>query len=141
MHKIEFDDRSFKEIQKLSSTCQKKWLGSRIRYFRIQRNISQADVANRASVNQANVSHWEAGTTTMSVITLFSIADLLDMPMEELLNLGSIKSKISKLHDIDVMKELEKENPSMEPKMLLQLGILQALNNLGEILKEEVFDL
>lgn len=47
-----------------------KAIGARIKYYRNQRNITQAQLAETSSVEPSNISHIERGATKVSLPTL-----------------------------------------------------------------------
>ena len=55
-----------------------KAIGARIKYYRNQRNITQAQLAETSSVEPSNISHIERGATKVSLPTLFKIANALE---------------------------------------------------------------
>lgn len=54
-------------------------LGERLRYLREQRNLTQKQLADLASVSQATIAHIEKSTKDPSVETLRKIAEALDL--------------------------------------------------------------
>ncbi len=68
-----------------------KLIGKRIKELRIQKGISQADLVGRmdGNIDPTNISRIEAGRTNPTVITLFRIAEAMDMKLADLVNLES----------------------------------------------------
>lgn len=62
-----------------------KRIGMRIRNIRKQRNMSQADLANKAKVGLPRISPIELGKTEMYISTLVKIAEALDVSTDEIL--------------------------------------------------------
>lgn len=60
-------------------------IGNRIRQVRIAKSISQRALAERANINQANLSHIENGSAKFSLPTLISIANALSVGTDEIL--------------------------------------------------------
>lgn len=54
-------------------------LGERLRYLREQRNLTQKQLADLATVSQATIAHIEKSTKDPSVETLRKIAEALDL--------------------------------------------------------------
>mgnify|MGYP005790355489 CR=1 FL=1 len=63
----------------------KKLLGSRIRTVRQGQNMSQADLAARASVSLPLISNIELGKTNMQLETFVKIAEVLQVSTDYLL--------------------------------------------------------
>ncbi len=70
-------------------------IGSRIRYYRLQKNWTMADLAEAAGVSLQQIGHVERGERTCSLNTLVEIANALKLPADELLvdNLLASNSK------------------------------------------------
>ena len=61
-------------------------VGARLRATRKARDMSQSDLASLLSVNAAEVSRHESGLRCPSVPALARYAEVLDVPIHELLN-------------------------------------------------------
>lgn len=68
-----------------------KLIGKRIKELRIQKGISQADLVGRmeGNIDPTNISRIEAGRTNPTIITLYRIAEAMDMKLADLINLES----------------------------------------------------
>ncbi|MXS72718.1 helix-turn-helix domain-containing protein [Flavobacteriaceae bacterium W22] len=68
-----------------------KKIGKRIKEVRLQKGISQADLVGRmeGNIDPTNISRIEAGRTNPTVITLYRIAEAMDMKLVDLVNLES----------------------------------------------------
>lgn len=62
-------------------------LGERIRQFRKEKGLSQAQLAERLHVVRQTVSKWEKGTSVPDAELLLQLARALDVPAERLLDL------------------------------------------------------
>lgn len=60
-------------------------IGQKLRNARKVKGLTQVEVANALGVTQGAVRQWEAGATTPSAGKLSKVADLLDIPVAELL--------------------------------------------------------
>ncbi len=69
-----------------------KALGSRIRTYRKQRNLSQEKLAELACICTTHISHIETGNTVPSLTTLVYIANALEVSADELLCDSLVKS-------------------------------------------------
>ncbi|WP_126652974.1 helix-turn-helix domain-containing protein [Chryseobacterium aureum] len=65
-----------------------KLIGKRIKELRIQKGISQADLVGRmeGNIDPTNISRIEAGRTNPTVITLYRIAEALEVDIKALLD-------------------------------------------------------
>ena len=61
-------------------------IGDRIRMFRKQKGLSQAQVALRLNVTQGAISQWESGLTKPTAEQIPPLARILDVTYEELLD-------------------------------------------------------
>ncbi len=70
-------------------------IGSRIRYYRLQKNLTMADLAESAGISLQQIGHIERGERACSLNTLVEIANALMLPADELLvdNLLASNSK------------------------------------------------
>ena len=62
--------------------------GRKIRLARVGKGLSQAALAERLKVSQATVALWESGNTFPKASNLVELAELLEIPVEELLKVG-----------------------------------------------------
>ena len=62
-------------------------LGERIRQFRNEKGLSQAQLAERLHVVRQTVSKWEKGASVPDAELLLQLARALDVPAERLLDL------------------------------------------------------
>ena len=60
-------------------------IGARIRYYRLQKNLSQQELADQAGVSKALIGYLERGEKAPSLETLVNIANTLKLPADELL--------------------------------------------------------
>ena len=69
-----------------------KKVGKRIKEVRLQKGISQADLVGRmqGEIDPTNISRIEAGRTNPTVFTLFRIAEAMEVPIVELVDISSI---------------------------------------------------
>lgn len=64
---------------------EKKTLGETLKAHRIRCNMTQEFVAERLHVSRQAVSKWENNTSDPSTANLLALANLFDVPAEELL--------------------------------------------------------
>lgn len=60
-------------------------IGSRIRYYRMQKNLSQEQLSELIDFHQASISHIENGSKGLSLETLIDIANILNVSTDDLL--------------------------------------------------------
>ena len=83
-----------------------KAIGSRIKHFRTERNLSQEELGSRISVNAQHVSNIEGGRRYPSLELLVSIANALDVSADDLLtdNLKHSSSPVdTEIHDLQAL--------------------------------------
>ncbi len=73
-------------------TIDYKLIGNRIREMRTKKNWTQAMLAEMSGVEPSNVSHIERASTKLSLPTLISIANALDVSLDELVYGNLVKS-------------------------------------------------
>ena len=88
-------------------------LGEKIKLTRVQKKISQQQLADQAGIHQKNISKYESNDVAPSAITLKAIADAMEVTTDYLL--GSDKDVTIKdtalfrqFKDIDSMPDEEK---------------------------------
>jgi len=64
-------------------------IGARVREARLRRNMSQMTVASRIGITQSALSNYETGKRALPLVTLFRIADVLRVPIADLIVLTS----------------------------------------------------
>lgn len=60
-------------------------IGSRIRYYRTQKNLSQEQLASLLDVHQVSISYFENGTKGLSLESLIDISNALNVSTDDLL--------------------------------------------------------
>lgn len=76
-------------------------IGSRIREFRKRRNWTQAQLAEKSGIEPSNISHIERAATKLSLPTLISIANTLEVTLDELVYGNLVKSSHVSIKLID----------------------------------------
>ncbi|MBQ8168254.1 helix-turn-helix transcriptional regulator [bacterium] len=61
-------------------------IGQSVRYIRLKKNISQEELAFRASLNMNSISTLERGLNNVKIKTLYKIAEALEVDVNEILN-------------------------------------------------------
>ena len=76
-------------------------IGQRIRMFRIKQGWKQSDLAEKSGVEPSNISHIERAATKLSLPTLVSIANALEVSLDEIVYNSLIKNKHIYVKEID----------------------------------------
>lgn len=61
-----------------------KAVGSKIQAIRLEKGISQRELAARCNFEYSNMSRIESGGTNITIVNLFKIAGALEVKIEEL---------------------------------------------------------
>ena len=85
------DDEERLKIEKIKTFSK---IASEIIKYRIDHNLSQADLAKKLGVSQNQVSKWERGMNDFKIGTLVEICKKLGLELE--VNLGVIKDENEK---------------------------------------------
>jgi len=62
-------------------------VGKRIKFLRESKGISQQDIAGLCNIEKSNFSRLEAGGTNPTIYTLSKIAEHLNVPLKELVDI------------------------------------------------------
>ena len=62
-------------------------IGKRIKFLRESKGISQQDIAGLCNIEKSNFSRLEAGGTNPTIFTLSKIAEHLNVPLKELVDI------------------------------------------------------
>ena len=68
-------------------------IGKRIREARVNRGLNQTKLAERSGIEPSNISHIERAATKLSLPTLISIANALELSLDEIVCDSLIKSE------------------------------------------------
>lgn len=66
--------------------AQRRAVGGRIREWRMERELSQAEVARHAGITQASLSNYENGKRDLPLSTLLGVASALNVSLGDLLD-------------------------------------------------------
>ena len=84
-------------------------LGERILSLRQERNISQADLAQRLDVSRQAVSKWEKGRSSPDTVKLIQLAELLDVEVEYLATGIKPEPKSVVLNVVETVERVEEK--------------------------------
>ena len=93
-------------------------IGSRIRKYRLERGLTQENVSEYADLTPAHYSHIERGNTKPSLPTLISIANVLDVSIDDLLCDNLSKSLHVRVKDVN---DLLSDCTNQEVKALTEI--------------------
>ena len=97
-----------------------KTLGRRVKYMRMDKGISQTNMAEMLGLSQTNLSNMESGRTTITTQNLFKMRDILECNMADF------------FIDFDNGKEKEVEKKEIELEDAVQiLKLLRSVNVKG----------
>ena len=77
-----------------------KAIGKRIKIARIKSDITQEQLAEKIEISPTHLSNIETGTTRVSLTTIVSIANALNVTMDDLLCDSVIRAKVQFERDI-----------------------------------------
>lgn len=58
---------------------------NRLRELRIEKGLSQRELAAKVNIKQANISRWEAGLVVPNVNDVWTLADFFDVSVDYLI--------------------------------------------------------
>lgn len=92
-------------------------IGERLREARVARQLSLRGVAQQLGVSASLISQVETGKTRPSVATLYALASLLEVSLDELLGLGAVsrpEAVFARAAPSDSVVQRAHENPVIE---------------------------
>lgn len=89
-------------------------IGRRIKQLRLQRGLNQSELANKINVSQAHMSNMERGYSNITMENLFSLHDVLQVPMADF------------FRDIDEVNDANRTNMILDSKISIS-DLFQAL--------------
>lgn len=94
-------------------------IAERIRLYRQQKGLSQAELAEKSQVNNKSLSRYELGSSIPPADALKNIADALGISTDALLNddIISIKDK-ELLQKFEVIQEMNEEDKAIVTRFL-----------------------
>lgn len=70
--------------------------GINLRTLRVQKNLSQQDIADRLSINRTTYTKWELGVSEPSLTMLLKLAEIYDVDCNRLLEKQSANQALCK---------------------------------------------
>ena len=65
-------------------------IGERIRFWRMRRQASQAEIARASGVTQASLSNYETGKRELPLSTALAVASALDITLGDVLDISDV---------------------------------------------------
>jgi transcriptional regulator with XRE-family HTH domain len=100
----------------------RKKIGSRIRKYRLQRNLTQEDLAEKANLHPTFIAHIELGRKVCSIKSLEKIANALKIPIHLLFT--DPQKPSAKLYDSTTQKLISmiREESDYNKKLLISIA-------------------
>jgi len=87
-----------------------KRVGQAIAAKRSAKGLTQEDVAKSIGVEQETISRFERGATLPTLTRLIDIAELLEVPLDQLVRSGSLRSVDGASEIISMLQQLGPQN-------------------------------
>jgi len=86
-------------------------LAKRLRELRIEKSLSQSDIAKIVGVSQQAIGNYESGTRTPDPDTIIKLANFFSVTTDYLLGLADIsKHQIDEISNVEIEELLKKSN-------------------------------
>ena len=109
------------------SIIQAARLGERIRATRIERGMSQADLADKAGMELPRISNIERGKVVIRIPTFVKIAEALEVSADHLLRLNTREGKA--VYEGEFLKIVEDCTPEeIDPLLLIVQQVKKSLH-------------
>lgn len=76
-------------------------IGQNIKKFRVEKGLTQNKLGEKSGIEPSNISHIERGATKVSLPTLVSIANALDVSLDEIIYDSLVKNEHIEIKLID----------------------------------------
>ena len=98
-------------------------IGDRIRDTRLQRGLTQENLAEAADVNQSHINNVENHRSRLSLTTLVNICRVMDVSVDYIL--GSAPGGAQNSIDMEILREAQRCDPKMKKRLLAIIRALQ----------------
>ena len=99
-----------------------KTIGSRIKEFRHKRNLTQAELADKANLHVTFIAHIERGKKVCSIKSLQKIAFALNVSVDSLLRMADAPTSIKYDSQTEKILTLVKDKTDKEKKLLYSVA-------------------
>lgn len=89
-----------------------------IKHYRKQAGLSQEKMAEKIGVSRQAITKWENGTGTPDISNLMAIANLFQISIDELLQMGKQRVK-----NLNIFMKVVRNTISMEKKTLISNSV------------------
>ncbi len=79
-------------------------IGKYIRRRRIEKNMTQKELAEKLNISFQAVSKWETGTTLPDTSILLALSDVLVVSVDQILNAGEFRERMNKQINVEEVK-------------------------------------
>jgi transcriptional regulator with XRE-family HTH domain len=113
-----------------------KGIGARIRQARLERKLSQANLADMLSISVPYVSDIERGQTNCSVTIFAAIAEALNVSADWLLNINTASSKAHRRNDLSTLLDdctAEETEIIIKTIKALKASLISGRSNSGDV--------
>lgn len=108
-------------------------VGRYIKTLRLQRGMTQKDLAEKLNLSFQAVSKWEQGETLPDTALLLDLADLLEVSVDKLLHAGQVISREKKRIPVEAVVEgfdaIERVRACFGRESLFYLGMVDGINS------------
>ena len=80
-------------------------IGKYIKSKRIEKHLTQKELAGKLQISFQAVSKWETGTTLPDTSLLLTLSDVLQVTVDQILNAGEFRQSMNKKIDIEEVKK------------------------------------
>lgn len=116
-------------------------IGRYIKQRRIEKSLTQRELAEQLNISFQAVSKWETGTTLPDTSILLALSDVLVVSVDQILNAGEFRERMNKQINIEEvkmsLKSILKLRKTLGPNNGIVKTIFNALDENNEISFEE----
>ncbi len=98
-------------------------IADRIRDIRLQRGLTQENLAEAADVNQSHINNVENHRSRLSLTALVNICRVMDVSVDYIL--GSAAGEPEASIDLEILREAKRCDPKMKERLLTIIRALQ----------------
>ena len=124
-------------MEKIDDCLQEiQYIGLRIAYFRKLRNLTQADLADKVSINKNYLSHIESGSANkvLSLPLLIRISKALDVELALLIDLSDLNNSKNEVREqITELRTMFEEMKQFNAELN---GMIAQLNNADYVIPD-----
>ncbi len=116
-------------------------IGKYIKAKRVEKHLTQKDIANLMHISFQAVSKWETGSTLPDTSLLLQLSDVLEVTVDQILSAGEFRTSIHKKINVEEVSETLKSIPRMKDVLGSNNMFYNAMmNGVNEIFKENFSD-